>query len=139
MTNSVRTDREHSLFPAPTAGDFPSAGHVSVFGYHATYCNHDETLRQPGVSVTEHGRWCEGHVAGVQVNVDDYDDQLWVSNVRPYMHGVYPQGIHCRTELVGLFPGSRDGEEPPWATLTPPAARSLAAALIRAADSAEFH
>lgn len=71
--------------------------------------------------------------------MDDAEDQLWVSNVRPYMHGVYPRGLNHREGFVGLSPGSRDSEEPPWATLTPSAARSLAAALIRAADRAEFH
>ncbi|MFT4227068.1 hypothetical protein [Micropruina sp.] len=142
MTSPGTPQADAIMFPDPV-GDYHNdyaalpTGFRAVYGHHARYCNHDQELRRPGVSVAEHGLWCERQVAGVNANFENsHDDQIWVCNVRPYQHGVYQTGYFPR-DLVCLF-GPRDEDEPPWATLIPSAARSLVAALLHAADEAEF-
>ncbi len=127
------------LFPEPF-GDYSKTapdGFYAWWGHHARYCSHEGDLRQSGVSVAEHGVWCEAQVAGVPASVHDVDTDVYVYLLAPYTHGTYPRlpRLLERRDYVALFASA---DEQPMAVFTTSAVRSLAAALLQAADEAEF-
>lgn len=133
---AAKNEASGVLFPEPF-GDYsktPPDGFRAWWGHHARYCNHEDALRQSGVSVAEHGVWCEAQVAGVPASVHDVDTDVYVYLLAPYTHGIYPTLLE-RRDYVALFASA---DEQPMAVFTTSAARSLAAALLHAADEAEF-
>lgn len=136
------------LFPEPTEPYYPGYEVPgAVFGHHRDFCIVGED-REPGTLVADHGAACEGWVGssfpGFQR--DGSTDPLRCSVVAPYMHGVYDpnylrSGEH-RKSYVRIANGEdrteADGE---WIEaeiyVSASTARSLAAALIHAADRLE--
>lgn len=117
----------------------PGPGLATMFGYHPTWCIGE--LTEPGVSVEDHGLWCEGlgGVGGDAHHVDGSPDHVYVDIVEPYVHGVIHSEDRGRTrdQYVRLIFGG-DIAEDAWLYLGASAARSLAASLVHAADKLEL-
>lgn len=116
-------------------------GMVDVYGWCAPWCNVMETYPEHGgTTVDEHGLWCEHHVSGVDVLMENGTmTRVGVALARPYEHGVYRLGaMRPGVPAVRLAVHDYDDEdERVDVCLEPGRARSLAAALIRAADELE--
>jgi len=143
---------EPVYFPLPIS-DEPAAygtklpeGQMSSYGYHSWWCRNngsDET----GISVEDHGPICNSSFIGASVRPATFDQgggYLSVDLVSPYTHGVYKaedmKVVHHydrRLRLIWSPTGNPDGDELDL-HITSSEARSLAAALLRAADMDEF-
>ena len=119
----------------------PGPGLSAVFGYHSSWCISD--VNEPGVSVEDHGRWCEA-ASGSTYEArwgDGSEGSVFVCPVEQYVHGVIRTedfrrlGRGGNSQVRLIFNGDDENE---WLFISPSAARSLAAILIRAADTIEL-
>jgi hypothetical protein len=118
---------------------------VNVWGHCANFCG-DDRPQTDGLSVTEHGPWCES-VFGAAADGHDADGReasLYGTLAQPYMHGVYsPDDAYRRREttvrllLVGRGVEPDADSEGKRVHLTPGEARRLAAGLVSLADQAD--
>ncbi|WP_409480556.1 hypothetical protein [Micrococcus luteus] len=132
-------------FPLPVNAEYDEAARsadlVPIYGYCAPFCRMGGPTA--GQTVAEHGHVCEGPGTAVDAWGGRQDPRvIWAHLVEPYRHGVYASAdvIGRPTEpvvrLIWEPAGAQSGEE--WgAFITPAHARSLAAALVRLADTAE--
>ncbi len=144
------------LFPLPMAetpvGESYEAGRrrdkrdgtLTMYGRCAWFCQQD----LPDTPVAEHGAYCTTSAILTADLVDAAGDEahLWGHLVASYLNGVYPDDVYrsgqpTYVELaltaVGVQPDDEAGEAKRL-FVTPPIARSIAAALVRMADEAEM-
>jgi hypothetical protein len=137
-----------SPFPTPIDPEYPigSEAHAvpgAIYGYHRGFCCIADRERQPGQSVVHHGPRCESLTIGAPtrgLRVDGTPEELVVDLVAPYLHGVYdPDALREARSFGDAVRLTAGGDDDGLSILvTPSAARSLAAALIHAADRAEM-
>lgn len=133
------------VFPSPTlpepCGSDQDPDLIPVYGHCAPFCSMDGPAS--GQTVAEHGHVCEGRGFPVAAWGAREDARtVWASLVQHYRHGAYaPEDVTGRpavplVQLVWEDAGSTTGQA--WgAFITPSSARSLAAALVHLADTAE--
>lgn len=131
------------LFPLPIAA---GADTVERHGHCAWFCSSQRDFVLPqgksGNTITEHGGdpWCDGQVSQtVRGEGPEGSTYVAVSLISAYMHGEYPRGQHG---LIGphvalLLSGPNDHGDQGAVIVDSGQARSLAAALNRAADLIE--
>lgn len=132
-------------FPSRVRPDYDeadrAAGLVPHYGHCAPWCQTDGPAS--GQTVAEHGHVCEGRGFPVDAWGAREDARtIWASLVQHYRHGAYaPEDVTGRpamplVQLIWEDAGSTTGQA--WgAFITPSSARSLAAALVHLADTAE--
>jgi len=140
------------LFPLPIA-DHPcplqgtpfrvAQGEIDIYGYHAPYCSSE--LNESGAAAAEHGPVCSRYVSVVDgVRPDQSRAAVTVEITRAYHHGTYELPLERdRNQFVRLCTDAdtvahEAGDYLAGIYLHPGDARSLAAALTRAADQLEF-
>ncbi|MFD6283480.1 hypothetical protein ACFWD3_06360 [Micrococcus luteus] len=133
------------MFPSPTLPEPRDSdqdpGLIPVYGRCAPWCQTDGPAS--GQTVAEHGHVCEGRGFPVDAWGAREDARtVWASLVQHYRHGAYaPEDVHGRpaVPLVQLvWEDDHPEASQVWgAFITPSSARSLAAALVRLADTAE--
>ena len=145
----------HPLFPTPLRGTFDGARQrlvsesqddtIDLWGHRPSWCSTANEFVLPngrsGNKIEEHcgQNTCCGQVGhGVLSKASDgRGSYVAVNLISAYLHGVYPRGVSSLhlTPLIELQHDDGNGTEVDGsAHLTSGAARSLAAALIRAAD-----
>lgn len=145
----------YPLFPTPLRETFDGPrqrlGHettddtVDLWGHCPPWCSTANEFVLPngrnGNTIEEHcGEVaCRGQIGhGVQAtDADGSASYLGVNLIAPYLHGVYPRGVtslHLSTLIEVQHDDGNGNDGEGSAHLTSGAARSLAAALIRAAD-----
>lgn len=134
-------------FPQPVSPDYTEAARSAeltpMFGHCAPWCLMDGP--NTGQPLAEHGRMCESRGFHVDAWGGHQDHRIvWASLVEPYHHGVYAaEDVNGRpsetfVQLVWEDPLSNP-DRVYGAFVSPAQARSLAAALLRLADTAEGH
>ncbi|HET9871416.1 MAG TPA: hypothetical protein VFP89_02305 [Propionibacteriaceae bacterium] len=142
---TAATTPNRPLFPEPIDPTYPTAGGAgAIYGIHAAFCMIDGAdgngHRHPGQSVEIHGLTCESASTCAPIAAllrDGRPERLYCDLVAPYFHGVYDPAeaaIWPRNPLVRIT-ADDDGLE---FFISSSAARSLAAALIHAADRIEL-
>lgn len=148
-TNSETLSRRPAFrFPIPDGEYVAKApkGHVSLYGHHPKWCN--ESYNVSGASFHDHGPECTASLLYLRVpSFDTGDGFLSVELSKPYVNGIYRvedgdvegwrhQYVdHGRNVKVARYIGDENDDRPQF--LTAPEARSLAAALLHAADTIE--
>lgn len=118
-------------------------GTMSIYGWCTPWCSRalDDDQGDNGRTVADHGLWCVTSV-GAWVDAlyeDGTRERVGVELARPYEHGIYSVPRRRREEVVRLIVGvdQDDDDQRTELHMDPPAARSLAATLLYAADALE--
>ncbi|WP_413450204.1 hypothetical protein AA0Y32_06000 [Georgenia phoenicis] len=151
MSTTDQTAPMHfPLIPLPVdetySGHEAPEGFVSTYGWCAWFCAVDIGLSNRGTSISDHGVWCEQRVGKTfqGLRADGTPESVGVDVVQPYLHGVYKKADAyanhvAREQYVRVTLGAweDDDEQRHEAYLAPSEVRSLARALLHAADSLE--
>ena len=138
MSKSTKQGTKYPLFPKPIEQEYPGSDvEGSSYGHCAAFCTSGND--RGGMLVEDHGGACDATIGGSHLGVDNRGDVdgFMIELNRPYLHGRYdPDELRQASNfeaVVTLFPVA-EYETERALHLTAPVARSLAAALIRAAD-----